>query len=193
MLKAGHIAHTCSALVVLLTLTATAAQAASSAVADPVAAVMAPTERSTQLTLAAADPSINELAQSGAMPKTSPANAAAAGAELFAAHCAICHGPYGEGDGAVTPSLAVVLRDLRYLSARNNGEFPRDFVIDIVDGRAVRAAHGPEGMPVWGAEFARDEPMDEMAELQVEGRIEALADFLEAIQITERRRLRPDT
>jgi len=104
---------------------------------------------------------------------------------LYLEHCAICHGVYGEGDGVLTPSLAVVLQDLRYLSARNNGEFPRAFIIEIVDGRAVRAAHGPEGMPVWGAEFARDEPFDAVVEQRVNAKIDAIADFLESIQITE--------
>jgi mono/diheme cytochrome c family protein len=109
---------------------------------------------------------------------------AAEGAALFADHCAVCHGRFGEGDGIVTPSLAVVLQDLRYLTARNDGEFPREFIIEIVDGRAVRAAHGPEGMPVWGAEFARDQPLDPQTEERVDAKIDALADFLESIQIT---------
>jgi len=106
------------------------------------------------------------------------------GGMLYANHCANCHGVFGEGDGIITPSLAVVLQDLRYLSARNNGEFPREFIIDIVDGRAVRAAHGPEGMPVWGAELAREEPFSETTEGRVIEKIDALTAFLEAIQIT---------
>jgi hypothetical protein len=105
------------------------------------------------------------------------------GASLYIANCANCHGTYGEGDGIVTPSLAVVLQDLRYLSERNDGRFPRDFVIDIIDGRAVRAAHGPEGMPVWGAEFARGEGFDASAEKRIKAKIDALVDFLEAMQI----------
>jgi mono/diheme cytochrome c family protein len=113
----------------------------------------------------------------------SPPTSADDGAALYTEHCAICHGVYGEGDGIITPSLAVVLQDLRYLNARNNGEFPRDFIIGIIDGRAVRAAHGPEGMPVWGAEFARNEPFDERAEQRVNAKIDALTDFLESIQI----------
>jgi len=110
------------------------------------------------------------------------------GGLLYANHCANCHGIFGEGDGIVTPSLAVVLQDLRYLSARNNGEYPRQFVIDIVDGRAVRAAHGPEGMPVWGAELARDEPLGPAFEERVNRKIDALVDFIEAIQITPQTR-----
>ncbi|MEJ2089994.1 MAG: cytochrome c, partial [Gammaproteobacteria bacterium] len=43
------------------------------------------------------------------------------GAELYALNCSNCHGIYGEGDGAVSPSLSVVVQDLRYLSQRNGG------------------------------------------------------------------------
>lgn len=105
------------------------------------------------------------------------------GAELYALNCANCHGTYGEGDGRVTPALSVVLLDLRYLTARNDGTFPTDFVRDIVDGRETRAAHGPRGMPVWGAEFARSEGTSEAAESRVAGKIDALTSFLETIQL----------
>lgn len=116
-------------------------------------------------------------------PDAAPDVGAVDGAALFAANCANCHGTFGEGDGVLAPSLSVVLQDLRYLRVRNSGEFPRDFIIEIIDGRAGRAAHGPEGMPVWGAELARDEPFDEHTEARVNAKIEALADFLESIQI----------
>jgi len=107
------------------------------------------------------------------------------GAELYALNCSNCHGIYGEGDGAVTPDLSVVLRDLRYLSARNGGEFPQEFVIRIIDGREVRTAHGPGGMPVWGAEFTRGEGLGEDAQQRVSAKIDAIGTFLESIQIDE--------
>jgi mono/diheme cytochrome c family protein len=107
------------------------------------------------------------------------------GAQLFALNCANCHGAYGEGDGAVTPALSVVLQDLRYLSARNDGTFPDQFVRRIIDGREVRAAHGPNGMPVWGAEFSRGEGVDDEAQARVAAKIDALTRFLAEIQITE--------
>jgi hypothetical protein len=104
------------------------------------------------------------------------------GTALYLNNCANCHGVYGEGDGIVTPALSVVLLDLRYLSARNDGTFPRQFVTDIIDGRATRAAHGPEGMPVWAAEFSRQEGFDEQAEARVHAKVNALVEFLEQIQ-----------
>jgi mono/diheme cytochrome c family protein len=107
------------------------------------------------------------------------------GAELFALNCANCHGAYGEGDGAVTPALSVVLQDLRYLSVRNDDVYPADFVRRIIDGREVRAAHGPSGMPVWGAEFSRGEGFGDEAQARVAAKIAALTEFLEEIQISE--------
>ena len=107
------------------------------------------------------------------------------GAELYALNCSNCHGIYGEGDGAVTPDLSVVLLDLRYLSERNNGTFPTEFVTRIVDGRETRAAHGPDGMPVWGAELFRGEGTSAAAQTRVDAKIQALVRFLESIQIHE--------
>lgn len=107
------------------------------------------------------------------------------GAELYALNCSNCHGIYGEGDGVVSPSLSVVVQDLRYLSQRNGGTFPRAFVKQIIDGRETRAAHGPTGMPVWGAEFTRSEGVGEEAQRRVEAKIDAIADFLEEIQRSE--------
>ena len=105
------------------------------------------------------------------------------GQSLYQLNCSNCHGVYGEGDGAVTPALDVVLKDLRYLSERNDGEFPAHFVSRIIDGRETRAAHGPPGMPVWGAEFARGEGVDSDAEARVHAKVDAIVAFLESIQI----------
>ena len=107
------------------------------------------------------------------------------GAELYLGNCANCHGLYGEGDGVVTPDLSVVLLDLRYLSERNAGQYPEQFVRAAIDGRETRAAHGPAGMPVWGAEFARSEGLDEQAQTRVDAKIDALVNFLRDIQISD--------
>lgn len=72
------------------------------------------------------------------------------------------------------PALSASLKDLRYLSARNDGSYPAAFVREIVDGRGTRAAHGPRDMPVWGAALA-DVPGEP---------VEELVKFLEAIQVT---------
>ena len=105
------------------------------------------------------------------------------GAELYQLNCANCHGVYGEGDGAVMPDLSVVLLDLRYMAQRNNGEFPTQFTFKIIDGREIRAAHGPEGMPVWGAAFSRGEGLDPQAQARVDAKISALTEYLQSIQV----------
>jgi len=104
--------------------------------------------------------------------------------ELYLANCSNCHGIYGEGDGIMTPSLAVVPQDLRYISQRNNGKFPRQVVTEIIDGRELRVAHGPAGMPVWGEAFSRAEGYGDAAQQRVRAKIEALVDFIESIQLT---------
>lgn len=100
------------------------------------------------------------------------------GSALFQGYCAGCHGPSGAGDGPVAASLAVGMEDLRGLSSRNGGVFPRDRLKDIIDGRTLRAAHGTPDMPVWGWEFR----MVEESEAHVQARIDALLNYLESIQ-----------
>lgn len=107
------------------------------------------------------------------------------GADLYQLNCANCHGTFGEGDGAVTPDLSVVLLDLRYLSDRNDDVYPREFVTDIIDGRVTRAAHGPASMPVWGVEFSRTEGLDKEAAARVTAKIDSLVDYLESIQLDD--------
>lgn len=106
------------------------------------------------------------------------------GAELYIANCSNCHGLYGEGDGVVTPSLSVVVQDLRYISERNDGVFPRQVITEIIDGRELRVAHGPAGMPVWGEAFSRSEGYGDAAQQRVRAKIEALVNFIESIQLS---------
>ncbi len=106
------------------------------------------------------------------------------GQALYLNHCANCHGTYGEGDGAVTPSLNVVLQDLRYLSQRNGGEFPQAWLTRIIDGRESRQAHGPYDMPVWGAVLQTQEGYDEAANARVSEKITALVSYLETMQVS---------
>lgn len=119
-----------------------------------------------------------------ATPQPAQASTPATGAALFLAKCANCHGTYGEGDGIVTPDLRVVLTDLRYIAAENGGVFPRQTIREIIDGRARRMAHGPSGMPVWGAVFAADDGYGEAGKQRAAAKVDALVDFLEAIQLS---------
>lgn len=100
------------------------------------------------------------------------------GQNLYLGYCASCHGPIGRGDGPVAPSMLVQMDDLRTLSERH-GEFPREWLREVIDGRHLRAAHGTVDMPVWGYEFRQVEPSD----AYVEARIDALIDHIETLQI----------
>jgi mono/diheme cytochrome c family protein len=105
-----------------------------------------------------------------------------AGAELFAANCASCHGRYGEGDGPAAAEASSAIPDLRYLAARNRGEFPLAWVTEVIDGREIVKAHGDRLMPVWGNAFAQIDGANGAAEARTTAKIQALVDYLRTIQ-----------
>lgn len=104
------------------------------------------------------------------------------GQSLFATNCASCHGPYGEGDGHVVSIINVQPQDLRQIAQRNGGLFPREAVIELVDGRSQRKAHDFPGMPVWGEQFAHGSGDKEANDAQILGTISAIVDYLETTQ-----------
>jgi mono/diheme cytochrome c family protein len=107
--------------------------------------------------------------------------AAPTGEQVFATHCAACHGPGGRGDGPVAEAIAVPVPNLRALDARYGGEFPAQAVASYIDGRNLPDAHGTRQMPVWGLVFAATESIVPGAEAPA-SRIDALLDFLRMIQ-----------
>ncbi|SFE02904.1 c-type cytochrome [Roseivivax sediminis] len=80
-------------------------------------------------------------------PETPAAPETAAGAALFATHCASCHGAEGRGDGPAAEDLGAVPADLTRIAARRDGVWPMLEVMAIVDGYARRTDARP-GMPV---------------------------------------------
>ena len=69
----------------------------------------------------------------------------------FLNSCASCHGEDGKGGGFLTRLFqGVNPGDLTQLSMKNDGKFPFDRVLEVIDGRADVAAHGDRKMPVWG-------------------------------------------
>jgi mono/diheme cytochrome c family protein len=101
------------------------------------------------------------------------------GAELYATHCAGCHGSDGEGGGPLAAATATTVPNLRTLKRRNNGVFPADAVTAYIDGRQLPAAHGARQMPVWGEVF---EGVDREDEKLAAGRIAALVGFIAQLQ-----------
>ena len=104
------------------------------------------------------------------------------GAELFERHCAACHGDLGKGDGPVASAMSVKVPDLTQIAARRDGEFPREELRSIIDGRWRIDAHGTQQMPVWGYEFWIAEGGGDFSEVRVSGMLNGLLDYLESIQ-----------
>lgn len=104
------------------------------------------------------------------------------GQNLFLGYCASCHGPTGAGDGPMADHLASTLPDLRTLAARNGGTFPREQIVEMIDGRSFRSIHGSADMPVWGFQFRREEGMTQEGLRNVDARIAALVDHIESLQ-----------
>ena len=96
----------------------------------------------------------------------------------YFSYCAICHGLKGEGDGPMYDVLKVPPADLTRISKRNNGEFPQDRIEEVIEKGGNLKGHGISSMLAWGKVF---EEYDE--DIAPEKRIEALALFLETLQV----------
>ena len=95
------------------------------------------------------------------------------GAALYQGHCATCHGMEGAGDGPMAKLLITAVPDLRTVDMSNKLE-----LIEVIDGRGMRAAHGTMDMPVWGWAFREVE----RSETEVQARMNALAEYLQSLQ-----------
>ena len=108
------------------------------------------------------------------------------GRELYDANCANCHGRYADGEGPAAPDVSGgPVPDLRYLAVRNGGTFPRAWVTDVIDGRAIVTAHGDRQMPVWGNVFTELDAANGPSKAQTDAKITALVDHLAAIQLAD--------
>lgn len=98
------------------------------------------------------------------------------GAQLFAQECAACHAGDAKG-GEVGP-------DLTGLSVRNDGVFPRDFVMSTIDGYARGTSHA-NPMPIFGEGGLGPTVVVEQEDgtgTPVPADLLALTTFLEAVQ-----------
>jgi len=99
--------------------------------------------------------------------------------------CMPCHGVDGHGDGRLAHSLKTAPADLTRIAKSNGGEFPFANVADIIDGRAIVAAHGQREMPVWGDRYRRAIDANESPtaiERHARAQIAALVRYIESIQ-----------
>lgn len=104
----------------------------------------------------------------------------------FRTYCAACHGVSGVGDGTVAEFMNIVPADLTKLSWKNAGQFPRQRLVEVIDGRAEVRVHGVRDMPVWGdwfnAEAVSPDMTPEAREEVVRIRIDALVNYIETLQ-----------
>jgi len=107
------------------------------------------------------------------------------GKQEFVRNCASCHGAGGRGNGPLAKFMKVGPADLTALTARNDGEFPLYTVVQIIDGRDMKDAHGSRAMPIWGDRF--DVEAGETfgaygAEVNIRARILELVRYIRSIQ-----------
>jgi mono/diheme cytochrome c family protein len=107
---------------------------------------------------------------------------ASMGEPYFAAYCASCHGPSGEGDGRAAPKLDPAPADLTRIAARRGGSFPDGEVAKYLDGRFDAPQSGARDMPIWGQRFSESVPEAGVGESLARGKIAVLVEYLKAIQ-----------
>jgi mono/diheme cytochrome c family protein len=100
------------------------------------------------------------------------------GSVSFDLYCASCHGREGRGDGPTASSLRTRPPDLTVLARNNRGTFPRERVLEFVEGSARSAAHGSPEMPVWGPTLRALDASD----ARVTVRLQNLVAFVASIQ-----------
>ena len=110
------------------------------------------------------------------------------GKREYDSSCAVCHGKQGKGDGPYAGILDKRIPELSTLTKKNNGVFPTQRVMEIIDGRQAVKMHGPRDMPIWGERYlalAGESHMDVAydSELFVRTRIVALTDYLNRLQM----------
>jgi mono/diheme cytochrome c family protein len=103
------------------------------------------------------------------------------GSYLFTTYCASCHGTTGRGDGPLASAMRRRPPNLTEITKRSGGEFPREMVFNVIDGRQKVPGHGGPDMPVWGDAFSRS--MEGGDETAIKARIDALVAYIEAIQV----------
>jgi mono/diheme cytochrome c family protein len=108
------------------------------------------------------------------------------GAQMFKHYCAGCHGPGAKGDGPVARALKVPTPDLTTLAKRHNGEFPDDYVSNVLRNGLKASAHGSGKMPVWGPIFEAMDRWTDICPCKDETpdplRITKLTNYLKSIQ-----------
>ncbi len=101
------------------------------------------------------------------------------GRDLYATHCACCHGRDAKGGGVMAVALKTPPTDLTLITARNGGTFPAARMKALIAGpdNLFIPAHGSSDMPVWGPTFRALDPGRDVGE-----RVALIVGYLEQIQ-----------
>jgi mono/diheme cytochrome c family protein len=108
-----------------------------------------------------------------------PPNFVPTGKQMFKQYCAACHGLDAKGHGPARSTLKIPAADLTTLAKRHGGDFPRDYVENILRFGPGVAAHGSSDMPTWGPIF---QYMDNFNQPIVQQRIKNLVDYIISLQ-----------
>lgn len=113
-------------------------------------------------------------------------NAGVSGEHDFNMYCASCHGEDARGDGPKAFTLARKPPNLTTLTERY-GQFPRDKLARMIDGREPIPGHGEREMPVWGVWFKAESAQElggaEGDERSVQRRVDNLIDYIAGLQV----------
>ena len=105
------------------------------------------------------------------------------GKAMYVSYCAPCHGVDGQGKGPVASSLKTQPANLALLSRSNQGKYPMNHVLAVLNFGVNTPAHGTDVMPIWGPMLGRMN--DKLAFEQQERtlRINNLVRYMEALQV----------
>ncbi len=113
-----------------------------------------------------------------AQPASAPL---AEGRQLYVQYCQSCHGPGGEGNGDLVGDLDTLPGDLTLITSNNNGAYPVDEIISVIDGTKEVTAHESREMPIWGNIWSEQNGNPVPDEI-VQNRINALVEYLRSLQ-----------
>ena len=99
------------------------------------------------------------------------------GKELFAAHCAACHGANGRGHGPIAGTMTPQPADLSKLRIRNDNLFPSAKIEDVIRNGGGVLGHGSTDMLAWGPYFSERQHPEHAKE-----RISALVEYIRSLQ-----------
>lgn len=104
-----------------------------------------------------------------------------AGSEVFKQYCVVCHGASARGDGPLAGTMLRKPSNLTEIAQRNRGEFPKELVFQVIDGRRKVRGHGGPDMPEWAEAFSKSRDAGDAE--RVKAVIQSLVDYLGSIQL----------